>query len=296
MINPADNIPPESDNLNSPESSITEEVSENPPLSSQEQIKLKQEGDFVYLFLPLQKANDNHQWLRMVEDFKTRLQKMDKSWLPDTKAHLESHDKLLDTRQIRELDEILEQNQLKLDLVVTQRRQTAVAAASAGYSVKQNPSISLFVKPKENPQQNLTEPLYIKTNLRSGVQIAHDSTVIVLGDVNPGATIVAGGDVFVWGTLKGIAHAGARGNRESLIMALKMNPTQLRIADLVARAPDDNPDNNVAEVAYIGEEGIRIRDADTFRKLNVFDKQKQYWQNRHSELRFERTENLTIEN
>ncbi|AUC61908.1 septum site-determining protein MinC [Cyanobacterium sp. HL-69] len=314
MINPSENIPPEESNLfptenhtppelsstlendSPPELPLPEEVTETPPLSSQEQIKLKQEGDFVYLFLPPHKTNHSNQWIRMIEDFKTRLQKMDKSWLPETKAHLDSGDKLLDTRQIRELDEILEQNQLKLDLVIAQRRQTAVAAASAGYSVKQNPSISLFVKPKENPQQNLAEPLYLKTNLRSGVQISHHSTVIILGDVNPGATIIAGGDVYVWGTLKGIAHAGARGNRECLIMSLKMNPTQLRIADLVARAPDNTPDS-VAEVAYIGDGGIRIRDADTFRKLNVFSTQKQHWVNSsHGELKFERTENLTIEN
>lgn len=307
MINPSESILPEDNSLpttenDNPTESITpweEELpleSPSPPLNTQEQIKLKQEGDLVHLFLPSHKINDHSLWMKMVEDFKTRLQKMDKSWLPDTKAHLESADKLLDTRQIRELDEILEQNQLKLDLVVTQRRQTAVAAASAGYSVRQNPSISLFAKPRQNPQQNLAEPLYIKTNLRSGVQISHHGTVMILGDVNPGATIIAGGDVYVWGSLKGIAHAGAGGNKESLIMALKMNPTQLRIADLVARAPDDSPDNNVAEVAYIGEEGIRIRDADTFRKLNVFNSQKQYWLHRsHSELRFERTENLTIE-
>ena len=79
-------------------------------------------------------------------------------------------------------------------------------------------------------------------------------------------------------------------------MSLKMNPTQLRIADLVARAPDNTPDS-VAEVAYIGDGGIRIRDADTFRKLNVFSTQKQHWVNSsHGELKFERTENLTIEN
>ncbi|AFZ46739.1 septum site-determining protein MinC [Cyanobacterium stanieri PCC 7202] len=302
MTNEPENLSQEEINLQPQEENTPIEEESNiettlPPLTSQEQIKLKQEGNLVYIFLPSQKTINNHQWQRMIEDLKTRLQQMDKSWLPNTKAHLESGDRLLDTRQIRELDEILEHHLLKLDLVIAQRRQTAVAAASAGYSVKQNPSISLFAKTKENPPQNLAEPLYIKNNLRSGVQISHPSTVIVFGDVNPGARVIAGGDVYIWGTLKGIAHAGAGGNRESLIMALKMNPTQLRIADLVARAPDDAPENSMAEVAYVSVDGIRIREADSFRKLNVFNSEKKCWVNNHnSELRFERTDNLTIQN
>lgn len=302
MTNEPENLPQEDTNLQPQEenTSVEEELNTDittPPLTSQEQIKLKQEGDLVYLFLPSHKTIDNDQWQRMIEDLKTRLQQMDKSWLPNTNAHLESGDRLLDTRQIRELDEILEHYLLKLDLVIAQRRQTAVAAASAGYSVKQNPSISLFAKIKENPPQNLAEPLYIKNNLRSGVQISHPSTVIIFGDVNPGAQVMAGGDVYIWGTLKGIAHAGAGGNRESLIMALKMNPTQLRIADLVARAPDDAPENSMAEVAYVSADGIRIREADSFRKLNIFDSEKKCWVNHHnSELKFERTDNLTIQN
>lgn len=307
MTNESENIHQEEVSLQSPEdntvvesSPVEEELNIEttlPPLTSQEQIKLKQEGDVVYVLLPSHKTIDNNQWQRMIEDLKTRLQQMDKSWLPNTKCHLESGDRLLDTRQIRELDEILEHYLLQLDLVIAQRRQTAVAAASAGYSVQQNPSISLFAKSTENPPQNLAEPLYIKNNLRSGVQISHPSTVIVFGDVNPGARVIAGGDVYVWGSLKGVAHAGAGGKRESLIMALKMNPTQLRIADLVARAPDDAPENSMAEVAYISADGIRIREADSFRKLNVFSSDKKCWvDNYNSALKFERTDNLTIQN
>jgi len=61
--------------------------------------------------------------------------------------------------------------------------------------------------------------------------------VVVIGDVNPGAEIIAGGDVVVWGKLRGLVHAGAYGDREAVVCALEMIPTQLRIADLITVSP-----------------------------------------------------------
>ena len=61
---------------------------------------------------------------------------------------------------------------------------------------------------------------------------------MVLGDVNPGAEIVAGGDIIIFGALRGIAHAGASGNEDSVVVALQLQPTQLRISQYIARAPE----------------------------------------------------------
>ncbi|PLZ37043.1 septation ring formation regulator EzrA, partial [Fischerella thermalis WC542] len=94
----------------------------------------------------------------------------------------------------------------------------------------------------------------------------HPGSVIILGDVNPGGIVVADGDILVWGRLRGVAHAGARGNRECLIMALQMEPTQLRIADAVARAPEKLPMQFYPEVAYVTHQGIRIGRASDFSK------------------------------
>ncbi len=80
--------------------------------------------------------------------------------------------------------------------------------------------------------------LYIKKTIRSGQSITSDGNLIIIGDVNPGAEIIAKGDITVWGILGGIAHAGAEGNSQARIRALKMNAIQLRIADVFARRPD----------------------------------------------------------
>lgn len=79
--------------------------------------------------------------------------------------------------------------------------------------------------------------VFVHRTLRSGFKIEHHGHVMVLGDVNPGAEVIAGGSVIVWGRLRGSVHAGAEGNDSAVVCALEMAPTQLRIADQVASFP-----------------------------------------------------------
>jgi len=76
--------------------------------------------------------------------------------------------------------------------------------------------------------------ILIQRTLRSGFKVASAGHVTVIGDVNPGAEIVAEGSVVVWGRLKGIVQAGSDGNEQATVCALEMTPTQMRIANLVA--------------------------------------------------------------
>jgi septum site-determining protein MinC len=81
--------------------------------------------------------------------------------------------------------------------------------------------------------------LTVRRNLRSGQTIFHEGTVIILGDVNPGAEVIAAGHIFVIGHLRGIAHAGAQGDTKAIVFATCLQPTQLRIANFITRAPDE---------------------------------------------------------
>jgi septum site-determining protein MinC len=81
--------------------------------------------------------------------------------------------------------------------------------------------------------------LILRETIRSGRSIYHEGHVVVIGDVNPGAEIIAGGDVVVWGNLRGHVHAGALGDRSAVLCALELIPTQLRIADQIAISPHD---------------------------------------------------------
>ncbi|MGB4337323.1 MAG: septum site-determining protein MinC [Bacillota bacterium] len=84
------------------------------------------------------------------------------------------------------------------------------------------------------------DTLLIKQSLRSGQCVSFEGNLVILGDVNPGSEVWADGDIVVFGTLRGVAHAGASGNREARVVALRLMPTQLRIADKICRAPDDD--------------------------------------------------------
>jgi septum site-determining protein MinC len=91
--------------------------------------------------------------------------------------------------------------------------------------------------------------------VRSGQIVEVPGDVLIVGDVNPGGRVLAGGNIYILGVLKGIAHAGYYGNTESVIVAAKMIPSQLRIADCLNRAPDylDKEDVHDMECAYIDE-------------------------------------------
>ena len=91
---------------------------------------------------------------------------------------------------------------------------------------------------KHDRETELLPTLYIHRTLRSGQSISSDGNIVVIGDVNPGAEIIAKGDITVWGILGGIAHAGSNNNNYAKIRALKMNAIQIRIGNVFARRPD----------------------------------------------------------
>ncbi len=80
--------------------------------------------------------------------------------------------------------------------------------------------------------------LYVQRTLRSGQSLKSEGNIVIIGDVNPGAEVIAKGDITVWGVLGGIAQAGSDGNNYSRIRALKLNAIQLRIGEIFARRPD----------------------------------------------------------
>lgn len=94
--------------------------------------------------------------------------------------------------------------------------------------------------------------ILIKRTVRSGQCIQFDGNVVVMGDVNPGSEIIASGNIVVMGALRGVVHAGATGDEEATVSAFKLQPTQLRIANHITRAPDgDYPVPEHPETARI---------------------------------------------
>ncbi len=98
-----------------------------------------------------------------------------------------------------------------------------------------------------------------KGSLRNGQRLEFEGSLVLLGDVNPGAEVKATGNIIVLGQLRGIAHAGCNGLSDAFIAAIHMTPVQLRIADIITRFPDDgNRHGKPAEYAFVQEGQIFV--------------------------------------
>jgi septum site-determining protein MinC len=93
--------------------------------------------------------------------------------------------------------------------------------------------------------------LYHRGTLRGGQALHNLGNIVVIGDVNPGAELIASGDILVFGSMRGVAHAGAQGDAQARVIALELAPTQLRIATVIAADSGEPRKTSVPEQAYI---------------------------------------------
>lgn len=214
-----------------------------------QQVYIRGSAAGVHLHLPQQAMC----WQELWPQVSLRLQASPQLALGQARLVLWAGDWELDTRQLEAIASLAATKNLGLDRVQTSRRTTAIAAVELGYSVEQSPPLAAY--PSDG---DYTNTLYLDSTVRSGTAIEHDGSVVVVGDVNPGGEIQAGGNILVWGRLRGIAHAGASGNTRATIMSLHLVPTQLRLSDRVARVPDGNLQFPTPEVAYLEGDAIRI--------------------------------------
>ena len=107
---------------------------------------------------------------------------------------------------------------------------------------------------------------FIRHTLRSGqVERFLEGNIIVIGDVNPGAEVTASGDIIILGNLRGIAHAGALGNIAAAVVAMNMEPTQLRIGNIITRPPSRKRRRKpMMEVARIKQGNVIVEDFEGF--------------------------------
>ncbi|MDI6769996.1 MAG: septum site-determining protein MinC [Anaerolineales bacterium] len=119
-----------------------------------------------------------------------------------------------------------------------------LSSSSATEQTAQNLGLATRIsKPRPSQVQHAPDAvmdaiaLWLPRTLRSGTLVEFPGHVTVMGDVNPGAEIVASGSIVVWGRLRGVVHAGAQGDLNAVVCALELTPTQLRIASEIAVSP-----------------------------------------------------------
>jgi len=104
----------------------------------------------------------------------------------------------------------------------------------------------------------VSETKFIRTSLRSGQRIEFEGSLVILGDVNAGAEVIAEDNIVVLGALRGLAHAGARGNKEAIISAGVLDAPQLRIANIVKEIEREEDINSICVNIFVEEDKIVI--------------------------------------
>ncbi|MCA9936303.1 MAG: septum site-determining protein MinC [Ardenticatenaceae bacterium] len=170
-------------------------------------------------------------------------------FLQGSRIALEVGERPLQRHQLAEIQHIFARHRLLLWTVLANQETTKSAARELELAIRLPGSHTdldgnaLRAAPASGSYQQTAEVapgagLIMKETLRSGRSVYHEGPVVILGDVNPGAEVIAAGDVLVWGRLRGLVHAGALGDETAVICALDLSPTQLRIADQIAIPPE----------------------------------------------------------
>lgn len=177
------------------------------------------------------------------------------AFLQGSRVALQVESRPLNKAQILQLQRLFLEHNLELWAILADGAETRAVARDLDLAIRLAGSQTdldgnaLSTPPDPPPNGHSSSPnmptytgqdvLLLRETLRSGRSLYHEGHIVIIGDVNAGAEIMAGGDVVVWGRLRGLVHAGALGDDTAVICALDLNPTQLRIADQIAIAPHE---------------------------------------------------------
>lgn len=184
------------------------------------------------------KIDDNCEHREIIKQLKTKLTNLKKLYQNET-TPIRVTGKVLKNAEMEEIKQMIKD---KIDVEVNFDTPTTLGLHSITRSYKKDTMMS--------------ETKFHKGSLRSGQKIEVEGSIIIIGDVNSGAEVVAGDNIAVLGTLRGLAHAGAKGNKEAIIAASTLDAVQLRISNIVREI--DKDEEEIAEHAYIFVEDEKI--------------------------------------
>jgi septum site-determining protein MinC len=178
-------------------------------------------------------------------------------------------DRSLSVEQVESIGTILEKIGVTLWAIEGGHPTTQMATRELGLESTLHSAPSVAIEAAESIPLEEMPGVVVRRTLRSGQTIHYAGHVSLIGDVNPGAEIVAGGDIIVWGKLLGTAHAGAIGDDEAVICALQLAPSQIRIGNHIARSPERSRRPKVPEMASVQEEGIVVERWNKQKKFEI---------------------------
>jgi septum site-determining protein MinC len=204
---------------------------------------------------------------QVLSEMKARL-KAKASFFLGGRVALRVGERSLSVEQLLTIGSMLQSIQVTLWAVDGTHPTTIASAQELGLEIPvARPSLDL-AQPDLAPRSEMVG-LVVERTLRSGQDIQHAGHITLIGDVNPGAELVAGGDIIVWGKLRGTVHAGAMGDDRAIICALELEPNQIRIGTYIARAPERDHRPGAPEIARVVEGRIVVERWDSQRNRRL---------------------------
>jgi septum site-determining protein MinC len=187
------------------------------------------------------RLDDTAEWPALLSQLEQQLTQ-NRGFFSGAKLVLDVGDRAMSEVQLAEMIGLMQRHGVETEALSANDRESRNAARAAGITARPLPR---YPEPQAGKREGQgpqaahfeSEALLISRTVRSGQVVRHSGHITLIGDVNPGGELIAGGSIVVWGRLRGFVHAGALGNAEALVCAVELRPTQLRIADQIATAP-----------------------------------------------------------
>lgn len=201
-------------------------------------------------------------WQSLVDDLARHIDSQS-SFYAGARVTLDVGTRPVTRHELSSIKAMLERRGAALINILTESSTTLDSASAMDIRGNLKPAnapgaVAVAEEPTISSEEDGSSGVLIRKTLRGGRTVKSRGHVVVMGDVNPGAEIIAGGDVIVWGRLRGIVHAGAEGDESAVVCALDMMPTQLRVAGFISVAPVDKRHKAQPETAFIRDRKIVV--------------------------------------
>lgn len=175
---------------------------------------------------------------RIISELSRKISDLKKLY-KDEKTPIRIVGKVLKNKEIDEIQELIKE---KIDVEIDFDMPKSLGLSSITHTFKQEIAIS--------------ETKFHRGSLRSGQRLETEGSIVIIGDVNSGAEVIASDNIVVVGTLRGLAHAGAKGNKNAIIAAGKLDAVQIRISNIVKEI--DRDEEPLYKQAYIFVDNDKI--------------------------------------
>ena len=186
------------------------------------------------------KISEDAEQKDIVDNLKKKLTELRKLY-KDEKTPIRVTGKILKNKEIDESQQIIKE---KIDVEIDFDTPKSLGLHS--------------IKRTFNKKTEISETKFFRGSLRSGQKMETEGSLVVLGDVNSGAEVVAADNIVVLGALRGLAHAGAKGNKQAIVSAGLLDSVQIRIANIVKEIDRDEEPMHKQSYVYVENNEIII--------------------------------------